>query len=79
MKHSMTVEVELSAPLLAEMFCEMDDEQQTQFFCAVGRIMQSWPPLAREMQPHAIANHLARCECSSEEGRWFVREIARVI
>jgi hypothetical protein len=75
----LSVDVDLTPAMLAESFCQLDDESQTQFFVEVAKILATWSTLHREMQTHYIANHLAGCECSSDGARWFVREIGRVI
>ena len=78
MKYSAFIEIEFTAKLIADMFCMLDDEQQTQFFVEVAKIFQTFP-MNGDMQTHYIANHLAGCECSSDGARAFVRELVRVI
>lgn len=42
MKITTTQEVEVTPEMLAEMFCEMDDENQAKFFRKVADIFMSW-------------------------------------
>ena len=64
---------------LAERFAAMDDDAQAQFFCKVAAIMDRWPRAqgshGRDGQCWYIGRHLATCECSTEEGREFIRMI----
>ena len=68
---------------LAEQFAAMDDDAQSKFFCEVAAIMDGWPVAqgshGRSGQTWFIGRHLATCECSTESGRDFVREVCRAM
>jgi hypothetical protein len=70
----------LSAPeALAEEFCKLDDDTQAQFFVHVAKIMATWDGFGSAsayMQASFIGRRLATCECSTEEARELVRNIA---
>lgn len=68
--------VPLTVEDLAAAFCEMDDDQQARFFVEVARIVATWEPVARSMQPMLIGKHLGECDCSTDEARELVRDIA---
>lgn len=68
--------VKLSPAQIAEAFCELDDEEQADFFIETARRFQEWGPASRSMQAHAIGRHLATCACSTYEARALVEEIA---
>lgn len=69
-----TVEIEMTPRMLAEAFCDMDDEDQAQFFIECAEIAKGWPH-AGGMQWHFVGRHLATCECSNEDARNLVRDI----
>jgi hypothetical protein len=69
------VDLDLTPRDLAEVFCEMSDEDQTQFFSEVGKVMDRWASHARDMQIHYIGGHLAECSCASPLGREFVTDL----
>jgi hypothetical protein len=71
----LTVERRLTPVEIAEAFCELDDEQQAQFFIEAARIAEGWPANPRVMQWYSIGRHLATCSCST----WEAREMVRVI
>ena len=72
----LSVDVKLSVVELATAFCELDDEQQAQFFIESARIAESWDGAGRVMQWHSVGRHLATCVCSTYEAREMVRSIA---
>lgn len=71
-----TVEAEVTPLMLAEAFCEMNDEDQAQFFIECTAIMGRWGSDKRAQQAWYVGKHLARCACSNDATRTFVREIA---
>jgi len=73
-----TVEAEFTPLMLAEAFCDMNDEDQAQSFIEVTALMGRWGPGKRSMQAHYIGEHLRVCACSNEATRDFVQEIAEV-
>lgn len=70
-----TVDVPLTVEQLAEAFAGLNDERQAQFFVEVARIVETWPG-GSGMQWWGVGRHLRTCECSTEEARDLVREIA---
>ena len=65
------------SPKIAAMFCNMSDDGQAVFFEHVARIMKGWPgPAAGMMQIEYIAGHMRACECVTDAGRDWVRELA---
>lgn len=75
-----TVKVPISVLHLAEIFANMDDDKQARFFVAVAGIMEKWERSgAAESQAYYIGGHLRNCECSTEEARQFIRNIAHGI
>lgn len=62
--------------VLATLWAGMNDDDQTQFFAEVGRVMDSWGGAKADYQAEEIANHLLTCECSSPRTRNILREIA---
>lgn len=67
----------LTALEIAEAFCELDDEQQAQFFIEAARIAEGWPTSPRVLQWYSIGRHLKTCSCSTWEAREMVGEIGR--
>ena len=55
---------------LADLFCEMDDHQQAEFFEAIHRIAKDWPGAGWCQQSCSIAGKL------SDEGREAIRTLA---
>jgi hypothetical protein len=76
MQFTTTVDIPMTPATLAAAFCEMDDEQQAQFFIEAARIAQTWPSEAKAMQWFYVGRHLKTCACSTWEARDMVREIA---
>ena len=70
---------------LAEGFCELDDEQQADFFIACAHIMSQWKgtlftgQAAGEWQMRLVGRHLRDCGCSNEDARNLVRELAAAL
>lgn len=68
-------DLKLTPRQLAELFCDMDDDAQAQFFVECAAVMEEWPAHARLMQLHLVGEHLRDCKCSTDEGRELVRNI----
>ncbi len=73
------VAIELTSEDLAEAFCEMDDDQQAQFFVHVAHNMSAWKPSGAAMQLRFIGDHLRECECSTADARNWVVELAACV
>ncbi len=80
----MTVEVnvQFTPRMIAEAFCEMNDEEQAQFFIEASAIAQAWKDtrpdsirLGPGWQWWSVGRHLRNCECSTPEAREMVKEI----
>jgi hypothetical protein len=76
MKLSVDVDLKLTPETLAAAFCDMDDEQQAQFFIEAARIAETWTSSSRHMQWFYVGRHLKTCTCSTEDARAMVRDIA---
>ena len=63
--------------VLASQFCQLDDEEQADFFEAVGRIMETWGHGKAANQAYYIGRHMSKCECVTHIGRDWVREVVR--
>lgn len=68
---SFQVTADLDVGLLAEQFAALTDDAQAQFLCMAARQLGA----AAGTQAHYIGRHLRTCDCSTEEGRDFVRAI----
>ncbi len=73
-----TVKIPVDLDLLARAFASMDDDEQTQFFVKVAEIAKTWGNKwgGAQGQWIAIGGHLRNCQCSSEEARDMIRDIA---
>lgn len=69
------IAITLDLKEMAECFCEMNDDDQAQFFVEVAKIMETWPTMAKDNQPYYIGKHLAECDCSTPESREFITNI----
>jgi hypothetical protein len=67
-------EIELGIDVAAKWFAGLDDDEQSKFFVAVCRAI-AIPSSQMESQWMAIGNHLATCECSTEDAREMIRSI----
>lgn len=67
-------EVTLDIDVAAKWFAGLTDDEQSKFFVAVVRAMNV-PHFQIETQWVAVGNHLATCECSTEEAREMIRSI----
>lgn len=66
------VEIEVNVEHLAERFAALTDDAQAQFLCIAAAKLG---PTAAGNQAFHIGRHLIKCECSTEAGREFVRDI----
>lgn len=64
------VTVNLGPERLAAMFCEMDSEQQANFFRTVCRTMAGWEGMAGGMQLCHIGQEMRECE-DEDVREWF--------
>ncbi len=71
----------LTPAQLAEMFCEMIDEDQAQFFIEAARIAATWPTKhgGASYQWYVVGKHLQTCECSTDDARSMVQDICNGI
>jgi hypothetical protein len=70
--------VELSIDLVARWFCELDDEQQADFFIAVAARAQAWPR-DQGYQWYLVGRHLVNCSCGTPEALALVEELSNGI
>lgn len=68
------LKIRLTPAQVAEAFCEMDDEQQAQFFIECARIAAGWDGQFRQW--FYVGKHLRTCECSNDNALAMVAEIA---
>lgn len=71
-------EIELGIDDAAQWFAGLTDDEQAKFFvAAVAHFKKGLdrPDALAESQWQAIGNHLATCECSTEEAREMIRSI----
>jgi hypothetical protein len=59
---------------LAFLFCQLDDELQTDFFVECAKIGEEWDR-EQHNQWYAVGRHLKTCECSSSEAREMIKAI----
>ncbi len=73
----LSVDLKLTPEQLAEAFCDLNDEQQAQFFIEAARIGETWPTKhgGASVQWYKIGKHLQTCECSTDDARSMVRDI----
>lgn len=69
------VEIKLTPLRLAEAFCEMNDEDQAQFFIEAARVCRTWAAGGPGMQWWMVGKHLATYACSTEEARDLIRDV----
>ena len=70
-----TAEVTLTPSVIAEAFCGLNDEGQAQVFIEVAKLAATWDGRPG-YQWWLVGRHLRNCECSTDEARDIVREIA---
>lgn len=69
------VSIRLTPKQVAEAFCDLDDEAQAQVFIEVAAIAATWTSCTFP-QWLAVGKHLRTCECSTQEARDLVADIA---
>ncbi len=67
------VDLLLSPAQLAALFCELNDEDQAQFFIEAARIGLTW--LDGGYQWHLVGKHLRTCSCSDDDARSLVKDV----
>lgn len=76
----LTVDATLTPDILAQAFCEMNDEAQAQFFIEVANIAATWKSeFGPGQQWFMVGRHLRDCGCSNEAARQVVTAIAEGI
>lgn len=71
------VEIAVTPRMLAEAFCDMNDEEQAQVFIEIAAIATAtWPGGIYGMQLYLVGRHLRDCSCSTIEARDIIGEIA---
>lgn len=70
-----TLTIGLDMATVAAWFCELNDEQQADFFIACAERAEDWasPPC---FQWFRVGGHLRDCECSTDGARRMIRELA---
>lgn len=68
-------DIELGIDVAAKWFAGLNDDEQAKFLVAVAAYAHESFGLRPESQWMAIGNHLATCECSTEEARELIRGI----
>lgn len=69
------VDVELTPEVLARAFCDMNDEEQADFFIHAAAIAAKWSDPAQH-QWMMVGIHLKTCECSTFGAREMIRNLA---
>ena len=69
---TLTGQVEVGPKELAQAFCDLNDEQQADFFEAVGGIADGW---SGTMQFFMVGRHMKTCECVTQSGIRVIEEI----
>lgn len=64
---------------IAQAFCDLDDDAMCKFFVEVARRFSEWGPGKGDMQLWYVGGHMRTCECSTEQAREWVRELARCL
>lgn len=73
-----TVEIDVNPAMLAAAFCELNDDDQAQFFIEVAAIAEAWDhAFGPSWQWARVGRHLATCDCSTDAARDLVQTIAR--
>jgi hypothetical protein len=77
MKVEMKSTVDITVPLLAQIFCELNDEDQCDFFVEIAKYVEANGGQAKwDMQWCYLGGHLRNCECSTEGARQVIESIA---
>jgi hypothetical protein len=74
-KKTIHAEITLTPLDLADAFCQMNDEEQAQFFIECATIAKTWANGAH-WQWGAIGGHLRDCACATTEARDMIDGIA---
>lgn len=69
-----TLTISLDITTMAMWFCELDDEQQADFFIKVAEHTKNWPNRA-EMQWLRVGGHLRTCACSTDDARELINSL----
>lgn len=67
--------VDVDLNVLADVFSNMTDDEQAQFFIEVAKRFKSWGP-GWTSQAQYIGAHLKNCSCSTDEARELIENIA---
>ena len=72
-----TTDIELDIETAAKWFAALNDDDMAKFFCAVAEKVKGWPhpAMSPQMMWAYVGEHLATCECSTEDGRNMLRDI----
>lgn len=73
--HTYQATVNLSAEDLANVFCELTDDAQAQFFVHVAKLMSEWDGTAA-VQLAYIGRHLSECACATADARNWILDLA---
>lgn len=73
----LTVEIPevFTAAQLAELFCQLNDEQQADFFIACAKYAREKWDGPQSMQWFSVGAHLRTCACSTFEARQMVSDL----
>lgn len=74
---TVTRDIELSIDEAAEWFSGISDDDMAQFFCKVAEHAKHWPApsFGPDYMWYLVGQHLAKCSCSTEDGRNMIRYI----
>lgn len=75
-QQTVTATIEITPRLVAEMLAEMNDEDQAQVFIELAEIAATWAG-ANFQQWYSVGRHLRTCECSNDNARRLISDIAR--
>lgn len=76
MKVEMKSVVDIDLPLLAKLFANLTDDEQAQFFIEAAKHFEAFGPGKAEYQAWLIGRHLRNCDCSTNEARDLISNIA---
>lgn len=70
-----TIKIDLKSA--AEWFANLSDERQADFFVEVAEASKKWECQGRWTEQYwLVGKHLRTCECSTDDARDLVRELA---
>ena len=82
----LTVTIREDPKMLAELFCQMTDDDQAQFFIEVAKVMSTWVEglnhqtgsyqYGMDWQMRRVAEHLVTCPCGTQEARELIKTLA---